>query len=65
MGPFQAQQGQLAALQGQAVAAASGWKQTLRAGSSKPEFAAGRPAGSAAPPRHTRLSETPERGQGI
>lgn len=43
-----------------AVAAASGWKQTLRAGSSKTGSAAGRPAGLAAPPQHTPLSKTPK-----
>lgn len=44
-----------------AAAAASDWKQTLRAGFSKPGSAAGRPAGSAAPPQHIPLSEKPER----
>lgn len=47
--------------QEQTAAAASDWKQTLRAGFSKPGSAAGRPAGSAAPPQHTPLSEKPER----
>lgn len=46
------------------AAAASGWRQTLHAASSKPESAAGRPAGWAAPPQHTPLSEMPERTRG-
>lgn len=43
----------------QTVAAASGWKQSLRAESSKPGSAAGRPAGPAAPLWHTQLLEMP------
>lgn len=37
-----------------AAAAALGWKQTLHAESSKTGFAAGKPAGLAAPLWHTR-----------
>lgn len=46
---------------GVVAAAALGWQQTLHVGSSKPGSAAGRPAGSAAPPQRTLLSEMPDR----